>query len=231
MRFFFFLAFPALELYLLVKVGAVIGALNMVLWVFVSAAAGLWAVRAQGQDAMRKVRSELEQGRVPRNIFLEGLLIFLGGILLILPGLLSDALGLLLLLPPVRHLAVFPLAQWLAARQTGTGGAGGASRFVFFRSSGFSRSGEPFSPDGARGVTFQRTYVSGGSFVRPAREEFDDGSPRQAIVMDSSPVETAGNGPDREGGRVASPDGGESWSAAAPDSSGNKKPDDGDRAI
>ena len=162
MPFLLFLAFPVVELYLLVKAGAVIGALNMVLWELASAALGIWAVRAQGQGAMRVVRAELAEGRIPQNPFLDGLLIFLGGILLILPGLLSDALGLLLLIPFVRRLAAIALAKRLAARQAGTGDAGASSRFIFFRSSVFSDPAGPVPPgNGPAWPPYRPDSVSG----------------------------------------------------------------------
>jgi UPF0716 protein FxsA len=206
MPFLLFLAVPLVELYVLIKAGAAIGALNLVLWELASAALGIWAVRAQGQGAMRTVRAELAQGRIPQNPFLDGLLIFLGGILLILPGLLSDALGLLLLLPPVRGLAAVALAKRLAARQARTGDAGASSRFVFFRSSGFSGPGGPFPPgSGPAWPPYRPDSVSGhpGQYARTA---YGDAPPRQATVLESSAMEFGAEG-ERGEEEGASPDG------------------------
>jgi len=117
MGFILFLLFLALELYLLVKAGGIIGAFNMVLWVFASAMLGIWAVRTQGQSALLKVRAEMAAGLPPQTHFLDGLLLFFGGVLLILPGLIGDAAGLLLLIPPVRRWAAPRLVAYLASRK------------------------------------------------------------------------------------------------------------------
>ena len=132
-----FLFFPALELYLLVKVGSLIGAFNMVLWVFVSALLGVWALRSQGQGIMNRVNQELSQGRVPQNAMLNGLLLFVAGVFLILPGLITDTIGILLLIPFTRELFMIGLGRYMAAQanQVRRDG-GGSSRIIFFSSSG-----------------------------------------------------------------------------------------------
>lgn len=177
MQLLLFLLFPALELYLLVKVGSVTGALNMVLWVFVSALIGIWAVRVQGREAMLKVQADLARGDVPRNPFVEGLLLYLGGVLLILPGLVTDAAGLLLLVPPLRRLAAGRLGRWLLARQ---GRHAGASRIIFFQG---------FGSGGAQGPA-QGTYDVHSRTVTPhAETQGGEEPPRQAVVIESTAIE------------------------------------------
>lgn len=177
MRFVLFFLFPALELYLLVKVGGLIGAVNMVLWVFASACIGMWAIRAQGQNAMLKARAELDAGRVPQLPFLDGLLLFLGGLLLILPGLITDAAGLLLLLPPVRRRAAPLLAGYITTRQT-SGTNAGVWMFVF-KSGGFPGSGAPSAKN---------------SFPRQEHAVFHETPlentqpPRQATIIESTAI-------------------------------------------
>ena len=190
MRFILFLLFLALELYLLVKVGGTIGALNMVLWVFASALLGMWAVRAQGQNAMQRVRSEMDAGRTPQTPFLDGLLLFVGGVLLILPGLIGDAVGLLLLIPPVRQFAASRLAAYLTARQaSGThGSAGGGTRIFFFQSGEFpnaSSPGDPFMRPGPDRIDFHDTPPQ------------DDLPPRQATIIESTAIEIKPQSPDK----------------------------------
>lgn len=177
MRLLLFFLFPALELYLLVKVGSRIGALNMVLWVFVSALIGIWAVRAQGQSAMIKTREELNAGRVPQTPFLDGVLLFLAGILLLLPGLITDAVGLLLLFPPIRHLAALRLAAYFTARQA----SGGGTKIFFFSSNGFPGAGQGFSH-----TPYSRPSVHDAGYY--TREEEHTG-PRQATIIESTAIE------------------------------------------
>ena len=198
MRLLLFLLFPALELYLLVKVGGVIGALNMVLWVFVSAVIGLWATRLQGQNAMHKVRAELAEGRVPQNSFMDGVLLFFGGILLILPGLVTDAVGLLLLVPPFRRFAAVVVSRYLVTQQA----KGQSSRVFIFRGGSFGGPGQPGGYDvhgaqggydvhGAQGVHDVRGGQSG--FARqscePGTFDAEAEEPRQATVLESRTID------------------------------------------
>ena len=105
MFFKLFLAFtliPVIELYLLIKIGAVIGAFNTLLLVILTGAAGAYLARLQGMQARYRVRARLQQGEMPAEDMLDALLIFVAGIVLLTPGLLTDIAGLLLLLPPTR---------------------------------------------------------------------------------------------------------------------------------
>lgn len=179
LQFALLLGFPALELYLLVKAGGLVGALNIVLWVFASAALGIWAVRIQGQGAANRVRADLSEGRVPQQTFMEGLLLFLAGVFLIFPGLITDAVGLLLLLPFVRHAAARYAVARLAARQKAGQPGGGSSRVIFFSASSPGASGFN-SPEGPAGEVFSGYRADIGQNTEP---------PRQAIVIESEAIE------------------------------------------
>jgi UPF0716 protein FxsA len=101
-----FLAFtlvPVLEIYLLIKVGSHIGALRTVLLVIATGFAGAYLARLQGMQTMLRVRSSLDQGRMPAEELLDAVLIFAAGLVLLTPGFLTDALGLLFLFPETRR--------------------------------------------------------------------------------------------------------------------------------
>ena len=101
-----FLAFtliPIIELYLLIEVGTIIGALNTVILVIVTGFAGAWLARLQGMHTMIRVRSSLQQGIMPTEELMDALLIFVAGIVLLTPGFITDAAGLLLLIPETRR--------------------------------------------------------------------------------------------------------------------------------
>ena len=100
-----FLAFtliPVVELYLLIKVGSVIGALNTILLAILTGAAGAYLARLQGLQTMFRVRARLQQGEMPAEDLLDALIIFAAGIVLLTPGFLTDIVGLMLLLPLTR---------------------------------------------------------------------------------------------------------------------------------
>jgi len=107
-----FLAFtliPMIELYLLIKLGAIIGAFNTLLLVILTGATGAYLARLQGLQVMFRVRERLQQGEMPAEDMLDALIIFIAGIVLLTPGLLTDMAGLLLLLPSIR----FRFKVWL----------------------------------------------------------------------------------------------------------------------
>lgn len=106
MLFKLFLCFtliPAAEIYLLIKVGTVIGSFNTVLLVIATGFFGAWLARMEGLNTMFKVRQSLDRGIIPEEELIDALIIFLAGIVLIAPGLLTDVFGLLLLWPVGRN--------------------------------------------------------------------------------------------------------------------------------
>ncbi len=102
------LGLPTLELYLLIQVGSGIGALPTVGLVLFTAGLGAWLVRHQGLSTLMRVQAAIQRGEVPALDMLQGALLLLAGLLLLIPGFLTDAVGFLLLVPPLR--------LWLVAR-------------------------------------------------------------------------------------------------------------------
>lgn len=110
-----FLAFtliPVAEIYLLLKLGAILGPLTTVAVVILTALAGAHLARIQGIQAMMAVRARLDAGEMPAEEMLDALIIFLAGVVLLTPGFLTDAAGLLLLFPATRLI----FKRWLRVR-------------------------------------------------------------------------------------------------------------------
>lgn len=95
---------PAIEIFVFIKVGQVIGAWKVVGLVFVSAILGAMLLRYQSIGVIRRLDRDLRQGRTPDVSLFDGFLIVVGGVLLIVPGFVTDAVGLLLMIPLVRRL-------------------------------------------------------------------------------------------------------------------------------
>lgn len=100
--FLLFTIVPVIELYFLIQVGKVIGALPTVALLIFMAFAGAWLARAQGFFILRRITTELSQGRLPAAELLDGAIVLTGGILLLTPGFVTDVMGLILLFPPSR---------------------------------------------------------------------------------------------------------------------------------
>lgn len=145
---------PFLEFYVLVEVGARIGAFNAVLLVILFAMAGVWLARTQGMGTLARIQQSLAQGVLPADEMLDGLFLLLAGILMVFPGFVSDVFGVLLLLPPVRRLAAHLLRRHMNASmqaQARAGDrAGGSSMHVrtWYFGPGGARRGETFGGAG-----------------------------------------------------------------------------------
>ena len=107
----FFLV-PLFEIYLLIKIGGIIGAGPTVFLVVFTAVVGAWLLRQQGLSTFMRFQQSLARGQLPAHEMLEGLVLVMGGALLLTPGFFTDAIGFFCLLPPSRKLFV----QWLMRR-------------------------------------------------------------------------------------------------------------------
>jgi UPF0716 protein FxsA len=113
---FLFLAFvliPFAELYLLIQIGEVIGAWYTLLMVLVVGFVGAALAKREGLRVLRAWRDAMQQGRLPEEGVLGGLLVFAGGLFLVTPGVLTDVIGLVLLLPYTRKVAAKLLRGYL----------------------------------------------------------------------------------------------------------------------
>lgn len=107
-----FLLLPIIEIALFVVIGGEIGVSATLLWVILSAVIGIALLRHEGREAALDIQQSLQQMRDPARPIGDRTLKMLGSFLLILPGFLTDFLGILLLIPPLRHL----LMRQVAAR-------------------------------------------------------------------------------------------------------------------
>jgi UPF0716 protein FxsA len=109
--FLAFMAFPILEIGLLIRAGQAIGFWRLALIVVATAILGGAVIRRTGLRVLTRARAQMARGHFEsgRNRFepmFDGLVQLTAGMLLIFPGLVSDAIGLFLLIPVVRNLVV-----------------------------------------------------------------------------------------------------------------------------
>ncbi len=107
-----FVTVPLLEIYVLIKLGSLIGAVPTIAFVVLTAMVGAKLVQAQGLVALTKVRLALDRGEVPAVPMLEGVFLLVAGALLLTPGFFTDALGFVALVPSLRQRAI----GWLLRR-------------------------------------------------------------------------------------------------------------------
>jgi UPF0716 protein FxsA len=97
------LAFPLIELALLIRAGQIIGVWATLGIVIATAILGLLIIRWQGFTVVRRIMTAAREGRSPAYHLVDSATLFLAGGLLVTPGLIADAIGILLLVPWVRY--------------------------------------------------------------------------------------------------------------------------------
>jgi UPF0716 protein FxsA len=113
-----FIVVPLIEIYVLVQVGQVIGAWWTILLLVLDSLLGTWLIRREGGRAWAALNDALRNGRMPARELADGALILTGGTLMLAPGFVTDALGVLLILPPTRPLFRHLLTTLAARRMT-----------------------------------------------------------------------------------------------------------------
>jgi UPF0716 protein FxsA len=133
-----FIVVPIAELYVIIKVGELIGLWPTLALLLADALLGSMLLRHQGRGAWRRFNEAIAQRRFPGKEVADGVLIVIGGTLLLTPGFITDVVGFFFLFPPTRALARRALRRYTVGRfavvsfpgggmfsQRGPGGAGG----------------------------------------------------------------------------------------------------------
>tara|TARA_Y100000996_G_scaffold414963_1_gene407569 strand:- start:770 stop:1186 length:417 start_codon:yes stop_codon:yes gene_type:complete len=104
--FFLFIGIPAIEIFLLIKIGAKIGALTTISLIFLTALVGLYFAKMEGIKTIRTGVINLYQHKSPVYEIFSGASIAIAAFLLIIPGFVTDIFGFLLLIPFTRKVLI-----------------------------------------------------------------------------------------------------------------------------
>ena len=102
--FLLFIGFPTLEIFLMIKIGGKVGALNTIALIFLTAIIGVYFAKLQGIRTIKAGMVDLYQNKLPVYEILTGASIAIAALLLVLPGFFTDTVGFLLLIPFTRKL-------------------------------------------------------------------------------------------------------------------------------
>ena len=102
----FIIGIPLIEIYLMIKVGGVIGAFNTIFLIFFTAATGIYFARLEGINTLRSGFSQLIKNEIPIYEIISGAALTFAALLLIIPGFLTDIIGFLLIIPITRKIIV-----------------------------------------------------------------------------------------------------------------------------
>lgn len=166
-----FIVVPVAELYLIIKVGELIGVWPTLFLLLADALLGSWLLKHQGRNAWRRFNEALAARRFPGREVVDGALIIVGGTLLLTPGFLTDIVGVFLLLPPTRAIARRVMKRFTIGRFAVVAMPGGVRG--------------PFGPppsDGGDGRP-SRDY----DFDATAEEVSEDGGPERRLPRTDRP--------------------------------------------
>ena len=102
--FLLFIGLPALEIFLLIKIGGQVGALNTVALIFLTAIIGIYFAKLQGIQTLKSGMVNLYQNKMPVYEMMSGASIAFAALVLIIPGFFTDLIGFLLLIPFTRKI-------------------------------------------------------------------------------------------------------------------------------
>ena len=129
--FLIFVVTPIVELTVIVQVAGSTGVMNTIGLLILVSLVGAWLVRREGLGILRRAQAELAEGRMPGRELVDGLLVLLAGALMLTPGFVTDAVGLALLLSPVRA-----ILRMVATRRLSRSVDAGRTRWTFGMRSG-----------------------------------------------------------------------------------------------
>ena len=93
---------PVVEIYLFIKIGSQIGALNTILLIFATAIIGIYYARYEGLNTLRSGITQIVKNELPAYEIISGAAIAFAALLLIVPGFATDVLGFLMIFPFTR---------------------------------------------------------------------------------------------------------------------------------
>ncbi len=154
--FLLFTVVPALELYLLIRIGEHMGGMETVFLVVFMGFLGAWLAKREGLGVLRQIQEDMARGLPPADRIVEGLMVLVGSVLLITPGVITDLVAIFLLLPPLRR-ALAPLVRrWALSRLVQGSGFTWRSEGVSFRvgAPGVGPAAQEKSPEEVAGRRF-----------------------------------------------------------------------------
>ena len=107
----FIIGIPLVEIYLLIKVGGIIGAFNTIFLIFFTAIMGVYFARLEGLNAVRSGFSQLVKNELPIYEIISGAALAFAALLLIIPGFLTDLVGFLLIVPVTRKFLIISISS------------------------------------------------------------------------------------------------------------------------
>ena len=104
--FLLIISIPLIEIYLMIKIGSMIGAFNTIFLIFFTAVTGIYFAKLAGLQTIRSGFNQLTKNEIPIYEILSGAALAFAALLLIIPGFLTDLIGFLLIVPFTRKFII-----------------------------------------------------------------------------------------------------------------------------
>ena len=109
---------PAVEIYLLIKIGSQIGAITTIFMIFMTAIIGVYYAKYEGLNTLKSGFTQISKNETPAYEVISGAAIAFAALLLIVPGFLTDTLGFLLIFPLSRRFIFNRLTKKFKPKET-----------------------------------------------------------------------------------------------------------------
>lgn len=115
--FALFIIIPLIEITLIIEIGQIIGAFHTIVLIVFTAAVGVGLLKIQGTSTITRAQQQLDNGQLPAQDLIEGVMLLLAGALLLTPGFFTDVIGFLILTPHIRNLLAANLLKHILVKQ------------------------------------------------------------------------------------------------------------------
>lgn len=172
-----FVIVPAVELYILIQIGQVIGALNTFLLILATGILGSWLAKSQGLAVWRALNDRFARGEIPGRELLDGAIILVCGALLLTPGVVTDVIGLLGLIPGTRAVFRKVLGKLFTANPAVRVGVHFGGHYNTMRANRYAAGTEEMGSSGQQPKTTSSSRepshatISGSARVRPSHND------------------------------------------------------------
>lgn len=102
----FIIGIPLIEIYLMIKVGGIIGPFNTIFLIFFTAITGIYFAKMEGLNTLKNGIGQMVKNEIPFYEIISGATLAFAALLLIFPGFLTDFIGFLLIIPITRKIFI-----------------------------------------------------------------------------------------------------------------------------
>ena len=102
--FILIIGLPLVEIFLIIKIGHIVGSFNTILLIVFTAITGVYFAKLEGLNTLRSGINQLIKNEIPAYELMSGATLAIAALLLIFPGFITDFIGITLIIPYTRKI-------------------------------------------------------------------------------------------------------------------------------